>query len=343
MTVSTPRSKVTAIIPVYNCAQYVTKAIDSVLAQTYPAHEIIVVDDGSTDGTRQALQPYMNSIVYVYQKNAGEPAARNTGIRHATGEYLAYLDADDLWLPDKLQLQMKYFAAHPECKVVYTDMMTFDSSGVLVQSVRASRGRIYQSGKIFPYLFRETLFGSGSVVFRKDCCDIVGLFDERFLVGSDYEMWLRMARYFEFGYVDKPLLMYRQHSEMSTQTLGQVPQDGMPWQAKVLNRILELYPEIRGELGDSFINRRMAVPYIWLGRTWMNRGNHLEARKLFAGALQRAPWSLRYRLIYLCTFLSPSALSKVTNLYRKVRSALPSKHEDAGGRKESRLNQGGTR
>ncbi|MGB8543309.1 MAG: glycosyltransferase [Candidatus Acidiferrales bacterium] len=343
MMVSTPRSKVTAIIPVYNCAQYVTKAIDSVLAQTYPAREIIVVDDGSTDGTREVLQPYMNSIIYVYQKNAGEPAARNTGIRHATGEYIAYLDADDLWLPDKLQLQMEYFVAHPECKVVYTDMMTFDSSGILVESVRASRGRIYQSGKIFPYLFRETLFGSGSVVFSKDCCDTVGLFDESFLVGSDYEMWLRMARYFEFGYVDKPLLMYRQHREMSTQTLGQVPQDGMPWQAKVLNRILELYPEIRGELGESFINRRMAVPYVWLGRTWMNRGNHVEARKLFAGAVQRAPWSFRYRLIYLCTFLTPSTVSKVTNLYRKVRSTFSSKHQDASHAKQSRLKHEGMR
>jgi glycosyltransferase involved in cell wall biosynthesis len=313
---------VSAIIPVYNCAKYIGKSIESVLAQTYRPHEIIVVDDGSTDGTYEALNPYLDSIIYVYQKNAGEPAARNTGIRRSSGGYIAFLDADDLWMPDKLELQMDYFAAHPECALVYTDMMTFNENGILTKSMRASRGRVYRSGKIFPYVFRETLFGSGSVVFRRDCCETVGYFDESFLIGSDYEMWLRMARHFEFGYVDKPLLMYRQHQEMSTRMLGKVPQNGMPWQAKVLNRTLELYPEIRHEIGESNVNRRLAIPYAWLGRSWMDQGNHLAARSLFAGAIRLTPWNLRYRLLYLCTFLSPTHATKAAGLYRRFRSAF---------------------
>jgi glycosyltransferase involved in cell wall biosynthesis len=337
MKTSVKTRTVSAIIPVYNCAKYIGKSIESVLAQTNRPHEIIVVDDGSTDGTYEALNPYLDSIIYVYQKNAGEPAARNTGIRHSSGEYIAFLDADDLWLPDKLQLQMDYFAAHPECSLVYTDMATFNENGILVKSVRAFRGRVYHGGRIFPYVFQETLFGSGSVVFRKDCCEKAGYFDESFLIGCDYEMWLRMSRHFEFGYVDKPLLMYRQHQEMNSRTLGTVPQNGMPWLAKVLNRILELHPEIRSELGESVVNQRLAVPYAWLGRTWMIQGDHAEARKLFSGALRLAPWNLHYRLLYLSTFLTPSHATKAADIYSKFRNTFSLTSEDKNPGAQSAL------
>jgi len=309
--------KISAIVPVYNCARYVGKAIESIFAQTHPASEIIVVDDGSTDGTRDALERYKSSITYIYQKNAGEPAARNTGMRHSSGDYIAYLDADDLWMPDKLELQLQYLKTHPNCDLVYTDMMTFDDQGIIEHSVRAARGRVYCSGKIFPQLFRETLFGSGSVLFRKEAAEKVGGFDETFLVGSDYEMWLRMARHFDFGYVDKPLLMYRQHPEMSTQKLGKIPQGGIPWQVKVLKRTLELFPEVRRELGNSAINERLAVPYMWLGRSLMDRGDHVEARRLISGAMQYDPWNPRYRLAYLATFLSPSRLTAAKKVYHR--------------------------
>lgn len=319
--------KVTAVIPVYNCEKYIGEALESALAQTYPLHEILVVDDGSTDGTREALRPYWDSIVYVYQKNAGEAAARNTGIRRASGEYIAFLDADDAWLAEKLRLQIEYFEAHPEIGLVYTDMTTFDDAGVLDKSVRISRRRTFHSGKIFPFLFREVLFCPSSVVFRKTCAEKVGGFDESFLIGCDYEMWLRMARRFEFGYVDRPLVMYRQHANMSSRKMGQIPQNGVPWQAKVLNRTLELYPEVRRELGESEVNRRLALPYMWLGRTWMDRGNHVEARKLIERAAQLSPWNLRYRLAYFATFLSPSQVSNATRLYRKFRRDTKTKAE----------------
>jgi glycosyltransferase involved in cell wall biosynthesis len=338
------RAKVSAIIPVYNCERYVCAAVESVLAQTYPLHEVIVVDDGSADGTQKALERYRNTITYIHQKNAGEPAARNTGMRHATGEYIAFLDADDLWLPEKLRLQMDLFEAHPEYSLVYTDMTTFNDTGVLVESVRSSRGRVYRSGRIFPHLFQETLFGSGSVVFRKSCIETVGGFDESFFIGSDYEMWLRMARHFEFGYVDKPLLQYRQHPEMSTRMLGQVPQEGMPWQAKVLKSILARYPEAASELGESDVNRRLGLLYMWLGRSWLDRGNHAAARKLISGALQYSPRNPRYRLAYFATFLSPSQVSKATEFYRKLRQRLmPPKSQNASLYTEAAWRQGRTR
>src|SRR5579872_3523283 len=195
---------VSVIIPAYDSERYVADAVRSVLAQTYRPYEIIVVDDGSTDGTARALEAFGGEIRYLHQDNRGEPAARNTGMRAATGEYIAFLDSDDLWLPQKLELQMAYFAVHPACAFVYSDMSTFDENGVMDASVKVRFNITFPSGNIFRALFRETLFGSGSVVFRRTCLEKVGYFDEDFLVGSDYEMWLRIALHYECGVVDLP-------------------------------------------------------------------------------------------------------------------------------------------
>ena len=107
-------AKVSVIIPTYNRAEYVTHAIDSVLAQTYTDYEIIVVDDGSADNTKDVLLPYMDRIRYIYQENAGLSAARNTGIKAAKGDWIAFLDSDDEWLPGKLAVQMRAVERHPQ-------------------------------------------------------------------------------------------------------------------------------------------------------------------------------------------------------------------------------------
>ena len=309
---------VSVVIPSYNCGHYVVKAVESVLKQSCPPQEIILVDDGSTDHTREVLEPYRKAIVYLYQKNAGEPAARNTGIRHASGEFIAFLDADDMWLPEKLELQMEYFARHPEVALVYSDMAIFDETGILHESVKDWLKVSMPSGFVFPQLFAETLFGSGTVVFRKSSIEKVGYFDETFFVGSDYEMWLRMARYFKFGYVDKPLLMYRQHASMATRGLGLALQDGLPWEAKVITKILSSYPEVRRELGDSTVRRRLARPYFYLGYSCLDRGNHDEARKLLSRSLRQWPWSLRCQLLYALMFLTPSQVSGLRNVYHRL-------------------------
>ena len=171
------RRRVSVVIPTYDCAQYIGKAIDSVLTQTYRPWKIIVVDDGSTDGTSDVLGLYKGMVKYLRQENRGEPAARNLGIRSAVAEFIACLDADDLWLPEKLELQMAYFASHPSVRPRYTDMKTFDETGVLDESVKARYNLTFPRGNIFRPLFCETLFGSGSVVFRKECVDKVGYFD----------------------------------------------------------------------------------------------------------------------------------------------------------------------
>jgi len=311
-------SSVSVVIPAYNSARYIAQTIESVLKQSYRPFEIIVVDDGSTDDTRSVLEKYRDWIIYIHQENAGEPAARNTGIRQARGDFIAFLDADDLWLPDKLKFQMDYFEKHPEVALVYSDMKLFDETGIVHQSVKEWLGMSPPCGYIFPELFTETLFGSGTVFFRKACVDQVGFFDESFLVGSDYEMWLRMARHFEFGYVDKPLLMYRHHPTMATRGLGKTLQNGIPWETKVINKILMLYPEAKKELGRAVVRQRLARPFFYLGVSLLDHGDHAKARWLFARSLHQWPWSLRCQLRYIATFLNPSQLSRLKAFYHWI-------------------------
>jgi glycosyltransferase involved in cell wall biosynthesis len=312
------KARVSVIIPSYNCARYVGQSVESVFAQSRQPEEIIVVDDGSTDGTRQALELYRGRIRYIYQENRGAAAARNNGIRTATGDFVAFLDADDLWLPEKLEFQMEYFARHPNYGLVYSDMKIFDESGIIHESVKQWLGMSMPVGYVFRQLFWDTLFIPAAVVCRKACFERAGLFDERLVFCEDYEMWLRIARLFEFGCVDKPLVMYRKHSNQSTQTLGRTLVNGVPREAQALLKILDLYPETVQELGRTTVRRRLARPYFFLAYDAVASGDHRQARRLLRQALRRWPTNLRYQLFYLATFLTPSQFAKTRALYHRL-------------------------
>lgn len=130
--------KVSVIIPTYNLARYINETVDSVLGQTYKNYEIIIVDDGSTDNTKEALSEYGGKITYIFQENQGVSAARNKGIKEAKGEYIAFLDADDLWLKDKLELQIGLMNSNPEVAMIFTDGESFNEEGLIKASLRHS-------------------------------------------------------------------------------------------------------------------------------------------------------------------------------------------------------------
>jgi len=309
---------VSAVIPVYNNSEYISAAVKSVLGQTRPPSEVIVVDDGSTDDTRQELAKFGKNIKYVYQENRGEPAARNRGIREAKCEWIAFLDGDDLWRENKLELQMAYAARHPELALIYSDMCTFDKNGIIDASVKERFRMEFRRGGIFPALFQRSLFGSGSVVFRKKCVEVVGYFDENLLVGSDYEMWLRIARRFECGAVDCPLLMYRFHSSMSTQGLGVKMCNGKPWESVVLETTLRLHPKVLDELGRTGVNRRLSKPYAGAAMSRFRRGNYNEARALITRAIGYWPSKVSYWLLYIGSCLHPGQIAAAQKVFRKL-------------------------
>lgn len=308
---------VSVVIPVYNNGPYIAAAMRSVVDQTRPPTEIIVVDDGSTDNTVAALEPYRDRIRYVYQQNRGEPSARNRGILESTSTYIAFLDGDDLWLPNKLELQMEYLRERPKCTLVYSDMSTFDEQGIIDASVKERLRMTFPSGRIFQALFKRALFGSGTVVLRKDCVDKVGYFDEDLLVGSDYEMWLRIARHFDVGFVDQPLLMYRHHATMSTRGIGRTMCNGVPWEVAVLKKVMRLYPEALDELGRATVSHRMSKPYAGLALTQFRQSDYRYARALFRKAVTYWPTNVRYWALYGTTFLHPVQIAAARKLYHQ--------------------------
>jgi len=202
--------KVSVVIPTYNYAQYIEEAIDSALVQTHKGCEIIVVDDGSTDDTKGVVSQYRSEIRYIYQKNQGLSAARNTGVRNSEGEYIAILDSDDLWLPSKIEKQIKLFEANSRLGLVYSDGLVFGEE--LAWNDLSFGGNMnFYRGRIFDKLLLGNFIPCPSVVIKRGCFDKVGLFDINLGACEDWDMSLRISSHYEVDYVEELLVKHRKH------------------------------------------------------------------------------------------------------------------------------------
>ncbi len=204
--------QVSVIIPTYNRARYIARAVESVLSQTYRDFEIIVVDDGSSDNTPQVLERYADRIRYVFQENAGPGAARNLGIRVSTGEYLAFLDSDDMWMPSFLAKTAGALVAHPEVDLATTGMYvgpTDRKKVTLLDGVEPGVWRLPTrfSRRQIPFLFRYS--SSEAIVARKDVVERYGGFYERGCrFGEDTYLWLQVVLNHRMYRVCEPLTWY---------------------------------------------------------------------------------------------------------------------------------------
>lgn len=198
---------VSAIIPTYNCAKYVISAIESALAQTHKNLEIIVIDDGSTDNTSESLKKYIESgaIRYFYQKNSGVSAARNVGIQQSRGDFIAFLDSDDVWLKYKLHVQLEIFKRHPAIGCLGGDMLNIEDGYEYNHTEELKIEKIeYEK-----FLIRNRL-NTPTVMVKKDILSKVGLFDEKLKYAEDREMWLRISRISNCYKVRLPLVKRRE-------------------------------------------------------------------------------------------------------------------------------------
>jgi glycosyltransferase involved in cell wall biosynthesis len=196
---------VSVIIPTFNRSNVSYEAIESVLNQSFQDFELIVVDDGSTDGTLELLETYGDRIQCYFQENKGPSAARNLGIKNATGLYLSFLDSDDLWLPDKLCTQMDLIFSNPDIKICYTDEIWI-RNGVRVNPKK--RHQKY-SGWIFEYCLALCIISPSSVLLHRDIFNNVGVFDENLIVCEDYDLWLRVSLKYPITFINKPLIIKR--------------------------------------------------------------------------------------------------------------------------------------
>ncbi|MEJ5359833.1 MAG: glycosyltransferase family A protein [Desulfobacterales bacterium] len=211
---------VDVVIPVFNGAEFVAEAIDSVLAQTVSPHKILVVDDCSTDGTPAVLQRFGDRIKVIrHDKNRGLPASRNTGIRETESELIAFLDADDAWLPLKLEKQLAEFRENPEVGLCYTDIIECDFKLSPRNDGRKFRRR--KAEHVFEELYLSAFpIPPSTVMVRREVFDVCGMFDETMLKAQDYECWLRIAMKYAISCIDQPLCFRRDNPASITNMAG---------------------------------------------------------------------------------------------------------------------------
>lgn len=203
------RPKISVVIPTYNCARYLAEAVESALHQTYTDREVLVVDDGSIDRTPFLLERYGAAIRTIRKPNGGAPSALNEGIRQARGEWIAWLSSDDAFLPEKLERQMAYAEAHPECALIYTNWLVVDGRGEKISYLVSPPFR--SKAEQIRALLRGCVINGSTTLVRKEAYEQVGLFDAELLQAHDWDIWLRLARDYRFGHVAEPLLRYRWH------------------------------------------------------------------------------------------------------------------------------------
>jgi glycosyltransferase involved in cell wall biosynthesis len=307
MSIKTPVPFVSIIIPAYNVASFIGETLTTVFAQTFTDFEVIIVNDGSpdTEEFERALQPYIDRICYLKQENHGASAARNTGLRAARGEWIAFLDADDLWAPKYLEDQLGFIREH-DCDLACADAMIFGVSADAGRSYMDSlMGTAPPAGRVtFLELVNadRSLITSGIVV-RRELVLEVGLFDEALRNAQDFDLWLRLARHgAHLAYQRKVLLSYRSRpNSLSGDAINSHKRELLVFDK--IEQSYEFTPAERLEVTEVIRNRRALLEYE-LGKLYLIPGEFARACESFANAntLQR---NWKPRLALWLTMLAP--------------------------------------
>jgi len=267
-----PKDKVSVIIPAYNRARYIRQTVESVLNQSYANIETIVVDDGSTDGTREILESYTGKIrllEHTGRQNRGQSASINLGLEHASGEYVAILDSDDFWEANKIELQIRYLEQNPDVGLVYCNGTAVNSNGEYLYDIYQTGHR--EENKPEKILLDCYISLPSNSIVRMPLIKKAGCFDESLRTAQDHDMLLRIAEICRLGYINNNLWHYRRHSESISKSNKGVTnrwQNGFIILEKAKNR----YP-----YSLSVIRRRKAVLHFRLYQCAMENKSSLKA------------------------------------------------------------------
>jgi len=314
--------KVSVVVPTFNCAGFIGTAIDSVLRQTRPPDEILIVDDGSVDNTREVVEAL--PAKYLYQENAGPSSARNTGLRHANGDLVAFLDADDFWLPHKLATQLKAFENFPDAGFSFSTVWHLYAGtnpkisrdpyyppqlAAWLRGKTVRDGGVY--GSVYDLLLRKNCVATSSMVLRRQLAERVGDFDIRLRGCEDYDYWIRMARLAPAVFIERPVSRYR------------IVDDGLSgaWEARyerffetavqVVSAHLREYPSltVRRAMGASLAD--YAFYCLAVGRT-------TDARRLSGRSLSMYPTTKALKTF--CEAMLPRTCSLLSQIVHQRRS-----------------------
>jgi GT2 family glycosyltransferase len=346
---------VSAIVPTYNRAYCVTRAIDSVLAQTYGNVEVVVIDDGSTDATADVIRERYGSdlrVRYFYQANGGVSAARNTGLRQARGEFIALIDSDDYWHPWKLQAQIAALRQFPDVGLVWTEFEAVDPSGrvfdprhlktmyagyrhfsefelftsrysmrTIAPELKEVEGALFYAGNVFTQMLVGGLAPTSTSVFRRERIEKVGYFDTTMRIGEDYNFLLRTAREGTVGYIDAPSMQYAK-GLADHLTLPENTQNKLAGALSHLQTITQFVERDRAliQLTDRQIRRLLADVHRWIGEKAALCDDRALARKHFRNSL-RLNWHGRRSLkLLLMSYLPATLGGKLRKTYRTCQS-----------------------
>lgn len=308
MTESVPQFSI--VIPTFNRAQLLPATLDSALAQQDVDCEIIVIDDGSTDDTRTAIAPYLNRVSYLYRENRGASAARNAGIALARGEWVAFLDSDDLWEPDRMKNVLEFARAHPDVGYIATGRRFIRADGRRTEKTYALRGR---DGYIEP---DDMLSGwrPGSGVVRRELAQRVGGFDEAIAAGEDLDFCLRLAPHTRFAELSRPLLLQRLHGR----TLSRDHLKTAHGRLRIVEKLERDQPEF-ARSHQRLIAMLRAGAHSRMGRALLTQADVTpqtirDAREHFSAARRFDPWSFRNWWYLLIGYAAP-------NWYRRRKLA----------------------
>jgi glycosyltransferase involved in cell wall biosynthesis len=292
--------KVSVIIPTHNRVEMLQAAISSVLKQTFQDFEIVVIDDASTDNTGEIVHAINNNkIKYIrHQTNRREAGARNTGVQNSGGKYIAFLDDDDSWLSTKLEIQVNLLDTGPaKVGLVYSSYLKVDAQTgkALGRWVAEKRGNVWRS------LSEKNWIGVPStVVLRRECFDTVGLFDDQVAFGLDYDMWVRVARFYKFECIKEPLALRSiNHDRLSTDYRLVL---------KGMESLLKKYPEFFS-LNRKAYSRRL----LRLGVMYCHNGHMRTGRATFLKAIQVNPFEARSYYNFALSLLGVENFQKMKN------------------------------
>jgi len=270
------------IIPCYNYGMYLNDSIESVLRQTFQDFNLFIIDDGSTDNTREVGERFQSihpNIHYVFHENRGLPAARNVGLKLSTAPFIAFLDADDVWMPKKLEESLRLFSLQPNIGMVYTVIELMDNAGNQLSPARPCapvKGNVFRQ-----LLFRNRIVSPSSVLLRRECIDKVGGFDELLPCCADWDLWLRITRFFQIDFVANPMVKVRIHPSNMHKNVEKMVRDKLVLIHKALRDESKVLSDIEQSVRANL--------YLTVSRQYIDIGSQKKTLQFILKALITKP------------------------------------------------------
>lgn len=328
---------VSVVIPAYNCGRYIKDTVQSVINQTYKNLEIIVVDDGSVDNTKEALEPYRGKIVYSYQENKGLAEARNTGIRASKGEYVAFLDADDLWLQEKIEKQLELFRNCPEVDIVFSDFSAFTQEKEISSSwikeyfeVFLAYGLTFEKifakkinknsncyvGDICKTMFLGNFILPSTVLMKRKCFDNIGYLDRNYRINADYDLFLRITSKHIAGYTNAPLTRYRLWEGNVSKTKS------YQFNIAEITGIIQKFIKTNHEtvFAESYrVNKRLSQLFFQNAIANISGDNYRKAKEYIRQSINYNPFCLKLYLFSLLLVMPEQLVNFLKIIRKKAR------------------------